>query len=252
MDNDEIELDIEVEDVAEQPSIQELSQMAEESQGLISEEDGSVKEGATTLPPGATKEDYINHGLPIPANLRSPGRIVDPRQEVAWTIYLRLWREGRPNATAAGRAAGYAENTAKNMSNFKWFRDKKAKLKRSNMFSKAEKNLAHILSLRYEEMALMPDGKLGMKIDKDVLKVVADVSKTVVTHLGKDEGWSTKHEIEGNVKGNINVKSISYADAPLEVENKVVDEVTDGVQEVLEVGVKEVIQNEEKNENKEA
>lgn len=188
-----------------------------------------------TLDDGSIEEVYISRAgnIVTPPKLRSKGEIKDPRQDIAWEHYVKGWKQGNPSAKAAALFAGYSENSAINMSSFKWFKERKNKLRRSNMLTKAERNLSRMLDLDYSRMKLVEDGKDddGVMqyreeefIDKDVLRVVADVSKTIVQTLGKDEGYSTKTEVDGKMSGDIKINSISYADKPLEIENQVVEE----------------------------
>lgn len=188
-----------------------------------------------------------DEGLLVPKTIdpkirSKTGRQRDPRSELAWEFYVKSWREGKPNAKQAGLNAGYAYNTAVNLSNFKWFKDKKDKLRRSNMLTKAERNLSRMLNLDYSKIKLLADGTEEETIDRDVLRVVADVSKTIVTTLGKDMGYSTKTEIDGKMGGEINIKSISYAD-PIEIEAQVVDDTLKVIEGEV---VKEVTQNDQK------
>ncbi len=69
----------------------------------------------------------------------------------------------------------------------------------------AERNISRILNMGYTRMKLIEAGKdedgkpimqQSEEIDKDVLKIVADMSKTIVTTLGKDLGYSTKTEVK--------------------------------------------------------
>ena len=191
-----------------------------------------------------TKVDSRGVELIIDPGKRNPrGRAgYEEKQELFWTIWLRLWREGRPSILAAGQAAGFSLNTSRNIGATQWFKDRKATLKRKSMFSRAEANIAKILSEEYKTMQLQDDGSQKVFIDKDVMKVVADVSKTVVTHLGKDDGWSTKTEVQGNMGGNINIKSISYAD-PIQVENQAVDAVAEKTQEAVKEIITNVVEN---------
>ena len=203
-----------------------MSEEIQEEVRIVTLDDGSFEEEPTHIISAAGNK-VIN------PKLRSKGNFEDPRQQICWDLYVKGWKEGKPSAKAAGLAAGYAYNTAINISNFKWFKDKKAKLRRSVMMSKAERNLSRILDIDYSVMRLVEvgkddEGKPIMDqvevIDKDLVRVVADVSKTIVTTLGKEEGYSTKTEVEGKMKGDIQIKSVNYADAPVEVEAKVVDE----------------------------
>jgi len=197
-----------------------------------------------------TDEGYfIERGL-VPPKLRSPlGCIGDTeKQQKAWDHYIKTWREGKPNATEAGLVAGYTPKTAQNLSQFKWFKEKKDKLRRSKMMSNAERNLSRILNLDYKKMKLMPDGSTQEGIDNDTLRIVADVSKTIVTTLGKDLGYSTKTEVSGGMNSEINIKSISYAD-PIEIEAQVVDEVKEQITQGETKVVEEIVKQNEENQN---
>jgi len=154
---------------------------------------------------------------PNKANKYTP----DPRQELCWKFYIQGLTKGVPNAKAAALKAGYSTNTALVISQIKWFADRKAKLKRSKMLSRAERNLGRILDMDYTSIKLMPDGEQIEEVNTDKLRIVADISYKIATTLGKDEGYSTKTTEEKNVNQAITVKSISYAD-PIEVEGRVI------------------------------
>jgi hypothetical protein len=191
-----------------------------------------------TLDDGTVEERQV-----VDPKLRSTGPWKDDRQDVAWDNYIKSWRAGKPNAKQAGLDAGYAPNTALNLGNLAWFKKKKDKLRRSTMMSRAERNLSRILSMDYSKMKLKDDGTEEEVIDKDILRVVADISKTIVTTLGKDEGYSSKTEIKGDMSGEIKINSISYAD-PIELENKIVD---DTIKQVEEHIIRDVIVKEDEN-----
>lgn len=186
---------------------------------------------------------YIERGL-IPPKLRSPnGHLGDPKkQALAWEYYVQSWREGSPNIYRSGIRAGYTEATSKQLGNFKWFKDKKDKLRRSVMMTKAERNLNRILNMDYSQIKILPDGSKKEGVNTDILKVVADISKTIVTTLGKDAGYSTKTEVGGKMESEIKINSISYAD-PIQIENAVVDEGVKQLEEAQEEIVKDIIEN---------
>ena len=101
------------------------------------------------------------------------------------------------------------------------------------MMSNAERNYSRILNMPWTNMVLVSDGKNEdgtpkMKeievVDIDKLRVIESASKTVLTTLGKDEGYSSKTEVKGTMQGEIKINSVNYADFPLEVEARVVDE----------------------------
>jgi hypothetical protein len=90
------------------------------------------------------------------------------------------------------------------------------------------------------------DGTPKMKeievVDIDKLRVVESASKTVLTTLGKDEGYSTKTEVKGTMQGEIKINSVNYADTPLEVEAQVVDKTIEMVeQKILDTVIVEKI-----------
>ncbi len=140
-----------------------------------------------------------------PPSQRSKGPFKDPRQDACWDLYVKSWKAGVPNARQAALQAGYSENTALNIGNLTWFKKKKDTLRRSKMMGNAERNISRILNMGYTRMKLIEAGKdedgkpimqQSEEIDKDVLKIVADMSKTIVTTLGKDLGYSTKTEVK--------------------------------------------------------
>lgn len=156
------------------------------------------------------------------------------KQDLTWEYYIKSWRAGEPSAYKAAIAAGYAHNTAINITANKWFKEKRDKLKRSRMLTKAEANLSRIMNLDYSRMKLVDSGAKDEEgnpimskeesVDRDVLKVVADVSKMIVTNLGKDVGYSTKTEVSGKQETEIKVNTISYAQEPIKTEITIVEE----------------------------
>jgi len=186
---------------------------------------------------------YIEKGL-IPPRLRALNGCKGDyeRQQKAWEFYVKSWKDGKPNVLQAGLAAGYSRATAAQLNNFKWFKDKKDKLRRSVMMTKAERNLSNILNLDYSQIKILPDGTEKKGINADVLRVVADISKTIVTTLGKDVGYSTKTEVGGKMESEIKINSISYAD-PVQIENTVVDEGVKQLEKVEEKIIENIIEN---------
>jgi phage terminase small subunit len=115
----------------------------------------------------------------------------DPREQIMWDFYVRGLTSGIENAHKAALDAGYSEDHSRNITLQGWFKERVAKLKRKDMLSKAERNLDKALDYKVEndEGKLMPE----------VAKIVVDVSKTIVSTLGKSEGYSTKVETEQNI-----------------------------------------------------
>lgn len=112
----------------------------------------------------------------------------DPREQVCWDNYVKSVLNGTENAYQSAIDAGYEESSAKNITLTGWFRERKDKLRRKDMLSKAERNLDKTLDL----VCVNEEGK----IVPELLKIQVDVSKTIVQTLGKHEGYSTKTETD--------------------------------------------------------
>lgn len=112
--------------------------------------------------------------------------LFDPRQKLCWELYISPKSETFGNATQSAVKAGYEWGTANQITTAEWFL---GKLRKLNMVNKAEKNLDKALETDYRDA--------NGDIRSDVMRIVMDVSKTVVTTLGKDEGYSTRNELTG-------------------------------------------------------
>lgn len=117
------------------------------------------------------------------------GTTSDPREQVMWDIYVSKLSKGIKNAYESAIEAGYGVDHSRNITLQGWFKERISKLKRKEMLSKAERNLDNTLDL-------MTLNKKGQE-DAQLLKIKVDVSKTIVTTLGKDEGYSTRSEMTG-------------------------------------------------------
>ena len=113
----------------------------------------------------------------------------DPREQIMWDIYVSNMAKGIENAYQAAIEAGYAEDTAKNITLTGWYKERKDKLRRKEMLSKAEKVLDRTLTLE-------PVDEKG-EIKVDLLRVQTDVAKHITKTLGKDEGYSERQEHTG-------------------------------------------------------
>lgn len=113
--------------------------------------------------------------------------LFDPRQKYCWELYIDPKSETFGNATKSAVKAGYEWGTANQITTVDWFI---GKLRKLNMVSKAERNLDNALDTNYIDIGTG-------EIRSDVMRIVMDVSKTVVTTLGKDEGYSTRSELTG-------------------------------------------------------
>ena len=102
----------------------------------------------------------------------------DPREETCWKIYVENLAKGKENAYQAAIEAGYSKDHAENITLQGWFKERKAKLKRKEMLSKAERNLDKVLDLDEFE---------NEKINPQLLKIKTDVSTTIVKTLGRED-----------------------------------------------------------------
>lgn len=114
------------------------------------------------------------------------GTTSDPREKIMWDFYVEGLAQGRENAKEAALKAGYEECTASQITVRSWFLERKDKLRRNEMLSKAERNLDKILDLDVTDK----------EIDSRLLSIKADVSKTVAKTLGK-EVYSERSELTG-------------------------------------------------------
>lgn len=117
------------------------------------------------------------------------GTTSDPREQIMWDIYITNVKNGIDNAKKAAIEAGYSEPHADNITLQGWFKGRKDKLRRSDMLSKAERNLDKVL-----DFDMIDDEG---KINTQVASLVTTVSTTVVKTLGKDEGYSERKELTG-------------------------------------------------------
>ena len=127
------------------------------------------------------------------------GSTSDPREQVCWDIYVG---RGLENAQQSALDAGYSEDHSRNITLQGWFKERLAKLKRKDMLSKAEKVLEKTLNYSTED----EEGKVKV----DLLRVQTDVAKTVVTTLGKDEGYSSRNEVTGKEGASLNINIINF------------------------------------------
>lgn len=195
-----------------------------------------------TLDDGSQEEVYISRAgnIVTPPKDRYLGRMDGDRRQLCWDLYVKSLRTGFPSARQAARDAGFSENTALNIRNMAWFKEKLKKLKRSSIGSKAERNLSRGLDVQWSKMKLLEDGTEQEEVDKDLFRTVMDVSKYVAGTLLKDEGYSTKTEVVGKMDSEIKINSISYAnnDDIKQIEDKAVD---DTIKQIEEVVIRDVI-----------
>ncbi len=133
------------------------------------------------------------------------GTTSDPREQICWDLYIQSILDQRENAYKSAIEAGYSEDSARNVTMRDWFKERLGKLRRKDMFSKAEKVLDKTLT--YE-----PVNDEG-KIDTALLRVQTDVAKHITSTLGKDEGYSTKSDDMMKKLGDSNIVLVKFIDA---------------------------------------
>ena len=123
--------------------------------------------------------------------------LLDPRQKLCWDLYIDPKSETFGNAYQSALKSGYEEETASQITRSTWYTEK---CRRLNMVQKAERNLDKALDTDYTD-------KITGDIRSDVMKIVVDVSKTIVTTLGKDEGYSSRSELTGKNGNPIEIQT---------------------------------------------
>lgn len=139
--------------------------------------------------------DSRSGNIVTPPHLRNKNQD-NARRELCWNLYLKTIREGNPSGYKAAIGAGFSPNTAINIGSMRWFKDKKDNLRRSKMMSNAERNISRILNLGLTKIKKLEDGSEEEVFDPDKARIVADLSKLIVTTLGKDMGYSSKTEVK--------------------------------------------------------
>lgn len=166
--------------------LEKVEDEVEETEELTSNDDGTLEE---------VYRDKRTGNIVMNPKIRCQNKD-NNRRELCWNLYLKTVRDGNPSARASALAAGFSENTAVNIRGMKWFKDRNDKLRRSKMFTNAERNIARIMNLGLTRLKKLEDGTTEEVFDSEKARIVADMSKLIVTTLGKDEGWSTKTELK--------------------------------------------------------
>lgn len=129
------------------------------------------------------------------------GTTSDPREKIMWDFYVEGLAQGRENAYESAIKAGYAEDTARNITMNDWFKERLRKLRQKEMLSDAEKILKKTLNYSTEDL----EGNVKV----DLLRVQADVAKHVTKTLGKED-YSERSELTGKGGEAIAITKINY------------------------------------------
>lgn len=127
----------------------------------------------------------------------------DPREQICWDLYVKKLAGGIENAYASAIEAGYSEDHSRNITMQGWFKERKDKLRRKDMLSKAERNLDKVLDFDM----ITDDGR----VNTPVATLVTNVSTTVVKTLGKED-YSDRTELTGKGGEQIQGNTIIFSD----------------------------------------
>lgn len=124
--------------------------------------------------------------------------VLDPRQKLCWELYTNPKSETFGNAYQSAQKAGYEESTASQITTETWFLEK---LRRLNLLSKAERVLDETLEM--SDIEITEEGL--QKRNPALTKIKQDTAKFLAERIGKNEGYSTKTEIEGNALSPVQI-----------------------------------------------
>lgn len=125
---------------------------------------------------------------------------LDPRQKYCWDYYIDIRSDTFSNALQSAIKAGYSANSATHITSQKWFVEKVRKL---GFLSKAEQILEDILDMPVVTRELKgKDGEVQeyTVTDASLIKIKQDTAKFICERLGKNEGYSTKQELQHSGK----------------------------------------------------
>jgi hypothetical protein len=130
----------------------------------------------------------------------SNATLLDPRQKYCWDYYIDIRSDTFSNALQSAVKAGYSSNSATHITSQKWFVEKVRKL---GFLSKAEQILEDILDMPVVTREIKnKDGSIQeyMITDTSLIKIKQDTAKFICERLGKNEGYSTKQELQHSGK----------------------------------------------------
>ena len=140
------------------------------------------------------------------------GYTSDPREQICWDNYVKSITEfGKGNAYQAAIDAGYEMDTARNITINEWFKERLRKLKRKEIFSKAEKVLDECLEMP-THIEKIQNNKTIVLTDPALIRIKQDTAKFVAERLGKKDGYSTRTELTGEDGEKIKIEIVKYGD----------------------------------------
>lgn len=137
----------------------------------------------------------------------------DERESLCWDLYVESIANGTPNAYQSAIQAGYSQSHAENITLQGWFKERLQKLKRRDLLSKAEKVLDETLEMDDTEPILVEGEVIDRKRNPALTKIKQDSAKFLAERLGKEEGYSTRHEMTGKNGENLEpLVVVNYGD----------------------------------------
>lgn len=118
---------------------------------------------------------------------------LDPRQKLCWDYYIDPSGDTFANATQSGIKAGYTPEYSNDITSADWFCDKLWEL---NSVNKSVKVFQEVFEASHIDVD-------SGRIDSSVLRIKADIAKFLASTKGKDDGYSTRHEVTGRNGGAV-------------------------------------------------
>lgn len=119
--------------------------------------------------------------------------IFDPRQKRCWDLYIDPTSDTFGNAYRSAIQAGYAEQSASNVTCEKWW---KIRLNRLQMLEDAENVLKEMVNMK-TKTAKIVGNKFTESEEPQLVKIKQDTAKFLAERLGKDDGYSGRNELTG-------------------------------------------------------
>jgi hypothetical protein len=122
--------------------------------------------------------------------------LLDPRQKYCWDSYIDPRSDTFSNALKSAVKAGYSESTASHITREMWFVEKTRRL---GFLSKSEQILEDILGMPIITTEWQGSGKEKVEVmvtDVSIIKLKQDTAKFICERLGKNEGYTTKQELQ--------------------------------------------------------
>lgn len=134
----------------------------------------------------------------------------NPKRRSFLAFYQDPKSETFGNVLRSALKAGYKQQYAENLTSHKpnWLVENLGNDKSVSMLEKAERNIDEMLDMETERTVYTKEGKEYKKLNTEVLKVKADVTKFVAERIGRSK-FGAKAEIV-NSNTNIQINILNY------------------------------------------